>query len=229
GSTPVGSLCDRRHAPGGACTNPLHPPFTRRTTRVPPSLFRPAGSRTEVSPGRHPQAMSWTRRWDTLLRYRAAAPPGALPVRGAVHAVRGAVRAGRGLVPAGPGPHAPARSPAPFALTPQWRAPGPCGARRPRSARPGRQLGRWPRLPPRAQVAAVVAGQAQPGTGLRPSGLLVEVADPSPAPVVLPAAGEPLGAEAVAASAPWGHAEVVAVVGVVGIAAHVLAAHVSAV
>src|SRR5699024_10942114 len=105
-------------APGGTCTNPLHPPFTRRTTRVPPSLFRRAGSRTEVSPGRHPQAMAWTRRWDTLLRYRAAAPPGALPVRGTVHAVRGAVRAGRGLVPAGPGPHVPERSPAPFALTP---------------------------------------------------------------------------------------------------------------
>src|SRR5690625_820810 len=81
--------------------------------------------------------MAWTRRWARLLRCRAAAPPGALPVRGTVHAVRGAVRAVRGLVPAGPGPHAPERSPAPFALTPQWRAPGPCGARRPRSARPG--------------------------------------------------------------------------------------------
>src|SRR5690625_6327463 len=102
--------------------------------------------------------MAWTRRWDTLLRYRTAAPPGALPVRGAVHAVRGAVRAVRGLVPAGPGPHAPERSPAPLALTPQWRAPGPCGERRPRYTRTGRQLSRGPRLPPRAPVDPVVAG-----------------------------------------------------------------------
>src|SRR5699024_11240230 len=65
-----------------------------------------------------PRATACPRRTATLLRYRAAAPPGALPVRGTVHAVRGAVRAGRGLVPAGPGPHAPERSPAPFALTP---------------------------------------------------------------------------------------------------------------